>query len=80
MYLKKFILLAKLSIVHVQGQFKDGTVKGLGLITFSDGSSGQPRKEGLFEGLELVQRCSAREAIQAARQSAANARGLVTRH
>lgn len=51
-------------------------MKGLGLITFPDGSNGQPRKEGVFEGLELVQRCSAREAIQAARQSAANARGL----
>lgn len=64
----------------MQGQFKEGAVKGLGLVTFSDGSSGQPRKEGVFEGLELIRQCSAREAIQAARQNAANARGLVTRH
>ena len=53
-----------------------GSAKGCGLVTFSDGSHGQPRQEGKFEGLELIERCSATAAVQKARQSAADARSL----
>lgn len=51
-------------------------MKGLGLITLADGTSGDPRAEGKFEGLELVQRCSAEAAVHAARQSARRARDV----
>jgi hypothetical protein len=53
-----------------------GSVKGLGLITFSDGSHGQPKQEGKFDGLELIERCSSTIAVQKARQSAADARSI----
>ena len=58
----------------IQGQFLDGSARGLGLITFPNGTHGQPRCEGKFEGDVCVERCKAGEAIKRARQSAANAR------
>lgn len=33
-----------------QGQFQDGRAHGQGLVTFADGSHGQPKQEGRFEG------------------------------
>ena len=33
-----------------QGQFQDGHAHGQGLVTFADGSHGQPKQEGRFEG------------------------------
>ena len=52
-------------------------MKGLGLVTFADGSHGRPRCEGQFEGVECVRRCSTTEMVKRARQSAAKARTVV---
>ena len=52
-------------------------MKGLGLVTFADGSHGRPRCEGQFEGVECVKRCSTAEMVKRARQSAAKARTVV---
>ena len=60
----------------MQGQFQQGHVKGLGIITFADGTHGQPRNEGKFDGLKLVQQCTATSAVQTAQWNAANARQL----
>ena len=62
--------------VIMQGQFLQGHVKGLGIITFADGTNGEPRNEGKFDGLELVQKCTASSAVQTAQRNAANARQL----
>ena len=61
----------------LKGQFFQGAVKGLGLVTFADGTHGLPKNEGKFEGLELIERCSATTAVQKARQAAANARRIL---
>ena len=60
----------------MQGQFQQGHVKGLGLVSFADGTNGQPRVEGKFEGLDLIQRCSAASAVRTAQQSASTARQI----
>lgn len=74
--LNRFYFPLTLSFSSSQGQFSQGSIKGLGLVTFSDGTHGEPKNEGKFEGLELVQRCSAATAVQRARQLAADARSM----
>ena len=59
-----------------QGQFREGKVKGGGLVTFPDGSHGQPRNEGRFEDQACVERRRCAEAVERARQSSAKARTL----
>lgn len=65
-------------VVSHQGQFHQGVVKGLGIITFPDGSNGHPRKEGKFQGLVLQERCNATNSVHKARQNAANARSVAS--
>ena len=60
--------------VYTQGQFADGAAKGLGLVTFPDGSAGRPSNEGRYEGGKCVERCKASEAVKRAKQAATNAR------
>ena len=64
--------------VCVQGQFEEGVALGLGLVTFPDGSHGQPTCEGKFKGGQCTERKSSGEAPKLARQAAAKARGVVT--
>lgn len=65
------------SLRHIrQGQFQEGGAHGLGLITFPDGSHGQPTCEGKFEGSACVERKSSGDAPKRARQAAATARTL----
>ncbi|MEE6486199.1 hypothetical protein FKM82_014538 [Ascaphus truei] len=49
-----------------EGEFKSGRVEGYGLLTFSDGSHGIPRNEGLFENNKLLKREKCKSAIQKA--------------
>lgn len=49
-----------------EGEFKGGRVEGYGLLTFSDGSHGMPRNEGLFENNKLVKREKCQAVIQRA--------------
>uniref|UniRef100_A0A8C5Q6H1 MORN repeat-containing protein 4 n=1 Tax=Leptobrachium leishanense TaxID=445787 RepID=A0A8C5Q6H1_9ANUR len=49
-----------------EGEFKGGRVDGLGLLTFSDGSHGVLRNEGLFESNKLVKQEKCQGAIQRA--------------
>lgn len=43
-----------------EGQFEDGKVYGLGLLTFTDGTHGLTRSEGFFEENKLSrhEKCS----------------------
>ncbi len=63
--------------VYVQGQFEEGNAAGLGLVTFPDGSHGQPPCEGKFRGGECVERRSCGDVARLARQAAASARALL---
>ena len=65
------------SLCPLQGQFHDGAAKGLGLVTFADGSHGHPRCEGQFEGVECVKRCAPGDIVKRARQTAARARAIL---
>ncbi|XP_063818401.1 MORN repeat-containing protein 4 isoform X2 [Pseudophryne corroboree] len=49
-----------------EGEFKGGRVDGYGLLTFSDGSHGVPRNEGLFENNKLVKQEKCQAVIQRA--------------
>ena len=49
-----------------EGQFQDGKIYGLGLLTFIDGSHGIPRNEGHFENNKLVRYEKCTEIIQKA--------------
>ena len=70
------VVVVVIVVFVMQGQFQQGHVKGLGLVTFADGTNGQPHVEGKFEGLELVQRCNASSAVQTAQQNASTARHI----
>ncbi|XP_056386849.1 MORN repeat-containing protein 4 isoform X1 [Hyla sarda] len=52
--------------IKYEGEFKGGRVEGYGLLTFSDGSHGMQRSEGLFENNKLVKREKCQAAIQRA--------------
>lgn len=60
-----------------QGQFHEGSARGLGLVTFADGSHGQPPCEGYFEGSVCVKRKATEDAPKRARQAAAAARAIL---
>ena len=57
-----------------EGSFKNGKVDGPGLITFSNGTNGNPIQEGYFKGTKLSKRESVPEAIRKARLCAERAR------
>ena len=57
-----------------EGCFKDGRPHGPGRITFSDGSHGNPKQEGYFEGTRLVQRDYVNDALKKARLCAKRAK------
>ena len=57
-----------------EGSFKNGKVDGPGLITFSNGSNGNPRQEGYFKGTKLSKRESVPEATRKARLCAQRSR------
>ncbi len=49
------------------------------MVTFPNGTTGQPRREGRFEGLDLQERCNAMTSVHKARQNAASARNIASR-
>ena len=57
-----------------EGQFQDGKIYGLGLLTFTDGSHGVPRNEGHFENNKLVRHEKCPDVIQKANALAERAR------
>jgi hypothetical protein len=57
-----------------EGQFQDGKIYGLGLLTFTDGSHGLPRNEGHFENNELVRHEKCTDIIQKAIEIAERAK------
>eukprot|EP00039_Didymoeca_costata_P018473 m.333600 g.333600 ORF g.333600 m.333600 type:complete len:150 (+) comp17181_c0_seq1:86-535(+) len=59
-----------------EGQFRDGHVHGSGLLTFSDGTCGQPRQEGEWDGGRLVRRGKAHAAVTSAGDAAVKARSV----
>ena len=60
-----------------EGEFREGKVIGKGLLTFTDGSHGLPRNEGVFEQNKLTQRLKCTDAISKATQAAKNANKLI---
>lgn len=62
-----------------EGRFCDGAPKGAGLITFPDGTNGNPRYEGVFDGFKLMRRAEVPQELIKARQSAERARKCKTR-
>jgi hypothetical protein len=61
-----------------EGEFKDGKVLGRGLLTFTDGTHGLPRNEGVFEGNKLVHREKCSDIINKATQIAMKANKSIT--
>ncbi len=59
-----------------EGEFKQGKVSGLGLLTFTDGTNGLPRNEGVFEGTRLVERRKTTDVVTRARQVGQRARAI----
>jgi hypothetical protein len=57
-----------------EGQFQDGKVYGLGLLTFTDGSHGLPRNEGYFEDNKLIRHEKCTGVIQKAVATAERAK------
>ncbi|CAH2323013.1 Hypothetical predicted protein [Pelobates cultripes] len=49
-----------------EGEFKGGRVEGYGMLTFSDGSHGIPRNEGLFENNKLIKQDKCQAVVQRA--------------
>ena len=43
-----------------EGEFRDGQVMGLGLLTYADGTNGLPRQEGEWDGSRLARRSKVR--------------------
>ena len=60
-----------------EGEFKSGKVFGRGILTFTDGSHGLPRNEGIFEGNKIIKREKCDDIIQKANQAAKNAEKLI---
>ena len=60
-----------------EGRFTDGSPKGPGKITFPDGTSGNPKQEGYFQGTQLLKRTDVPEEIIKAQHSAQKAKKLV---
>lgn len=60
-----------------EGQFVDGQVKGKGRITLPDGSHGNPRQEGKFEGERCIERGEAREAVHLAKKAVTQLHSLL---
>ena len=60
-----------------EGGFKNGNPYGPGLVTFSNGTNGEPRQEGYFEGTKLVRREPVTEYIKKARACRERARATV---
>ena len=52
--------------LRYEGEFRNGEMKGLGLITFPDGSHGIPTCEGLFDGFRLIAKRNALEVVKKA--------------
>ncbi|KAJ1141003.1 hypothetical protein NDU88_007340 [Pleurodeles waltl] len=61
-----------------EGEFKSGRVEGYGLLTFSDGSHGVPRNEGLFENNKLMKLEKCQATIQRAQSASKAACSLTT--
>ncbi|XP_057289573.1 MORN repeat-containing protein 4-like [Hydractinia symbiolongicarpus] len=57
-----------------EGAFRNGRPDGPGLITFADGSHGNPKQEGYFEGTRITKRESAGPALKKARLCAERAK------
>lgn len=57
-----------------EGGFKNGNPNGPGLVTFPDGTNGDPRLEGYFEGTKLLRRENVPEYIKKARACQQRAR------
>lgn len=55
--------------MQYEGEFKEGTPNGPGLVTFPNGSSGKPRQEGYFEGSKLKSRQSVSQFVRRAQAS-----------
>ena len=52
-----------------EGEFKEGTPNGPGLVTFPNGSNGKPKQEGYFEGSKLRSRQSVTQFVRRAQAS-----------
>ncbi len=63
--------------MRFEGQFKDGCIRGHGLVTFPDGTNGIPRNEGLFEQDKMVTRGKCDQVIQDANMAAQIAQKLL---
>lgn len=59
-----------------EGEFKDGKVTK-GLLTFTDGTHGLPRNEGIFEDNKLIKRVKCTDLILKASQTAKSANRLI---
>ena len=59
-----------------EGEFKDGKVTK-GLLTFTDGTHGLPRNEGIFEDNKLIKRVKCTDIVLKAAQTAKNANKLI---
>lgn len=60
-----------------EGQFEAGQVKGLGLLTFADGTCGRPRQEGQWDGTRLIRRAKADDQVRQAQDAAVKAKASV---
>ena len=60
--------------MRYEGRFCDGAPKGAGMITFPDGTNGQPRQEGYYDGNKFLRRMDVSEELLKARKSAERAR------
>ena len=67
-------LYARCDRMMFEGCFKDGRPHGPGLITFPDGTHGNPKQEGYFEGTRLIRRDYVNDALKKARLCAKRAK------
>ena len=59
-----------------EGEFRDGSISGRGLVTFADGSHGIPRNEGVFDKHRLIRPEKCAEIVYKANAAAEGAKRL----